>query len=226
MGAIMTFAKLVAVSAFAVSAAALASCGNAVTSLKPLFSTQDARGQAQPRPGVWGYSNSTMLPTCKVDTSQPFATWDRCAGGFVVRPGEVLGLGVPGGPLVVDYRFVLARGAPAVFQVLVVGDQDLAGRYYYTGMRPVKFDSQGRVIELKAWQAMCGPSPPEDPTGQGAKLTDQMIRGLTADERHENCVTTSAAPVRVSVKASDAWATKSGGGVNEMYVQWVRDGEQ
>jgi hypothetical protein len=219
----MTTIKLVAAVALT---ATLAGCGNAVTSTKALFSAQDARGQAQPRSGVWGYSSSTKLPTCKVDTSQPVATWDSCAGGFIVRPGEILSRDGPDKPLTLDYRFVLARGAPAVFQVLVVSDKDLAGRYYYTGMRPVKFDSQGRVIELKAWKAMCGPSPPEDPIGQGAKLTDQMIRGLTADEHKENCVATSAAPVRVSVKASDAWAIKSGGGVNEMYVQWVRDGEQ
>ena len=219
----MTFIKLMAAVALA---ATLAGCGNAVTSTKPLFSERDARGQAQPRPGVWGYSSSTKLPNCKVDTSQPFTTWDECAGGFVVRPGEILGKVAGGETLALDYRFVLARGAPAVFQVLVVVDKDLAGRYYYTGMRPVKFDKQGRVTELKAWQAMCGPSPPDDPTGHAAKLTDRMIRGLTADARKENCVATSAAPVRVSVKDSDAWAIKSGGGVNEMYVQWIRDGER
>jgi hypothetical protein len=222
----MTIAKLIAVTALVMSAAALTGCGNAVTSSKPLFAAQDARGQAQPRPGVWGYTSSTKLPTCKVDTSQPEATWDTCAGGFIVRPGEILGQSTPGQPLALDYRFVLAHGSPAVFQVLVVGDKDLAGRYYYTGMRPLKFDKQGQVIELKAWQAMCGPPPPDDPTGRGAKLTDRMIHGLTPDARKENCVATSAALVRVSVKDSDAWVTKSGGGVNEMYVQWIRDGER
>jgi hypothetical protein len=219
----MTIAKLVAMVALA---ATLAGCGNAVTSPKALFSARDARGEAQPRPGVWAYSNSTKLPTCKVDTSQPFGTWDTCAGGFVVRPGEILGPAGAGNPLALDYRFVLARGAPAVVQVLVVGDKDLAGRYYYAGLRPLKFDKQGRVIELKAWQAMCGPTPPDDTTDNASKLTDRMIRGLAPDDRKENCVATSAAPVRVSVKDSDAWVAKSGGAVNEMYVQWVRDGEQ
>jgi hypothetical protein len=32
--------------------------------------------------------------------------------------------------------------------------------------------------------------------------------------------------VRVSVKDSDTWVAKSSGGVNEIYVQWIRDGEQ
>jgi hypothetical protein len=207
-------------------AAVLAGCGNAVTSTKPLFSTRDARGQAQPRPGVWGYSGSTKPPTCKVDTSQPVATWDECAGGFIVRPGEILSQDGPDKPLTLDYRFVLARGAPAIFQALVVSDKDVAGQYYYTGMRPVRFDGQGQVIELKGWTAMCGPSPPDDPTGRYAKLTDRLIQGLTPDKRKENCVATSAAPVRISVKDSERWATNSGGSVNRMYVQWIRDGEQ
>jgi hypothetical protein len=219
----MTLAKLIVVAALA---GALAGCGNAVTSTKPLFSERDARGQAQLRPGVWGYSSSTKLPTCKVDTSQPLGTWDSCAGGFVVRPGEILGQSGPDKPLELDYRFVLARGAPAVFQALTVGDKDLAGRYYYTGLRPLKFDKQGRVIELKAWQAMCGPTPPDDTAGHASKLTDRMIHGLTPDARKENCIATSAAPVRVSVRDSEAWVAKNGGAVNEMYLQWVRDGEQ
>ena len=222
----MTIIRLMAMALLAASVGVLAGCGNEVTSPKPLFSTRDARGQAQPRPGVWAYSSSSKLPTCKVDMSQPLTTWDDCAGGFVVRPGEIFGKVAAGKPLALDYRFVLARGAPAVFQVLVVGDKDLAGQYYYTGMRPLKFDKQGRVIELKAWQAMCGPTPPDDPAQHPSKLTDRMIRGLTPDARKQNCVAASAAPVRVSVKDSDAWVAKSGGAVNEMYVQWVRDGEQ
>jgi|SRR5579862_279381 hypothetical protein len=222
----MTIAKVFVAMALAASATALAGCGNAVTSPKALFAAPDARGQAQPRPGVWGYSSSTKLPTCKVDTSQPVGTWDSCAGGFIVRPGEIYSQDGPDKPLKLDYRFVLARGAPAVLQALELGDKDFGGQYYFAGVRPLKFDAQGRVIELRAWQAMCGPPPPDDPTGNAHKLTDRMIPGLTADDRRDNCIAKSAAPVRLSAKDSDSWAAKSSGGVSEMYLQWVRDGER
>ncbi|HXQ14317.1 MAG TPA: hypothetical protein VN814_06820 [Caulobacteraceae bacterium] len=205
---------------------ALAGCGNAVTSTKPLFSDRDAHGQAPLRPGVWGYSPSTKLPTCKVDTAQPVGTWDSCAGGFVVRPGEILSRTGADGPLKLEYRYVLTRGTPAVLQALEIGDEKQAGRYYYVGVRPVKFDERGRTVEVKGWEAMCGPPPPDDPTGSGGKLTAQAIGGLTPDEDHRNCVAARQGPVRASVRQSAGWAAKSGGGVNQMYVQWVRDGER
>ena len=222
----MTISRLLAAAALAASAAALAGCGNAVTSTKALFAASDARGQPQPRPGVWGYSSSSKLPTCKVDTSQPVGTWDSCAGGFIVRPGEIYSQDGPDKPLKLEYRFVLARGAPAVFQALELGDKDLYGQYYYAGVRPLKVDAQGRVIELKAWQAMCGPPPPDDPTGSSHKLTDRMIAGLSPDSRQDNCIAASASSVRISARDSDGWTTRSGGGVSEFYFQWVRDGEK
>ena len=165
---------------------ALAGCGNAVTSTKALFSDRDARGQSALRPGVWGYSPSTKPPGCSVDTAQPLGTWDSCAGGFVVRPGEILSRTGADGPLKLEYRYVLARGSPAVFQALEVGDEKVVGRYYYVGVQPVKFDTKGQAIEVKGWEAMCGPLPPDDPTGQRAMLTVQMIAGLTPDEDRRN----------------------------------------
>ena len=220
----MKASRLLIAAALAAGVAALAGCSNAVTSTKPLFSARDARGQAQLRPGVWSYSSSTRLPTCKVDTSQPVETWDRCAGGFVIRPGEIFGAGGPGKPLELYYRFVLARGAPPVFQVLAIGDKYFEGTYYYAGVRPLKFDAQGRVIELKGWQAMCAPLARDDDSA--ATHTNRMVRGLAPDASHNNCIATSAAPVRVSAKVSDSWATQGGGRASEGYIQWVRDGER
>jgi hypothetical protein len=205
---------------------ALAGCGNAVTSTKPLFAERDARGQAQLRPGVWGYSPSTKLPTCKVDTAQPVGAWDECAGGFVVQPTEILSRAGADGPLKLEYRYVLARGTPAVLQALAIGDEKPPWRYYFVGVRPLKFDNRGRMVAVKGWEAMCGPPPSDDPTGSGGKLTAQAIGGLTPDEDHRNCVAASQGPVRASVRESAVWAVKSGGGADQMYVQWVRDGDR
>jgi hypothetical protein len=82
------------------------------------------------------------------------------------------------------------------------------------------------MVEVKGWEAMCGPPPPDDPTGQHARLTVQMIAGLTPDEDRSNCVAASPGPVRSSVKQSAVWAARSGVPANQMYVQWVRDGDR
>jgi hypothetical protein len=201
----------------------LAACGNAVTSHAPLFSAADAKGQAQLRSGVWGLSDSSKLPTCKVDTNQPVQTWDSCASGVVVHPGELLG-GKAGEPLEVQNRTVLARGAPAVLQVLDLGDHSGVPRYYYAGVQPLKLDAKGRVIELKVWEAMCGPPPPDDPGGQNQHLTDRMFPGLVADQTNYNCVARAKGPVRVSAARSIAVVRQNGGG--QLYFRWYRDGDK
>jgi hypothetical protein len=206
----------------------LAGCGNAVTSTKPLFTIKDARGQAQPRPGVWGYSNSTKLPTCKVDTSQPVGTWDDCAGGVVLRPGELYSVQGADHHLRLDDRFVLARGSPAVLQGIdLVSDfKPQPADYEFAGAQPTKFDSRGRVVELRLWQAMCGQPPTRGPNDVGYKLAVRLLPGLTADSNHVDCVAAAQGPVRASVKASWDWAVQSGGGTPVMYLQWFRDGDR
>ena len=206
----------------------MAGCGNAVTSPKALFTVRDARGQPQPRPGVWGYSSSTRPPTCKVDTSQPVGTWDDCAGGFVLRPGEVYSIQGPDHHLRLDERFVLARGSPAVLQGVDVSADLIAhpAGYEYAGAQPTKLDSRGRVVEVKLWQAMCGRPPPKNPNDVGYKLADRLLPGLTVDSDHLDCIAAAQAPVRASVKASWTWAVQSGGPAPVVYLQWFRDGER
>jgi hypothetical protein len=144
----------------------------------------------------------------------------------VVRPGELLG-GKPGEPVKVEDRTVLARGAPAVFQVIEVGESaPAAPRYEYVGVRPLKLDARGRVIELRAWEAMCGPPPPDDPDGSRGHLTAQLMAGLVADENQSNCLASARGPVRESVSKSESWSTQSGGAARQVYFQWFRDGEQ
>lgn len=202
---------------------ALAGCGDAVTSPKPLFTIKDAHGQAQLRSGVWGYSPSTKLPTCKVDTTQPVGTWDSCAGGMVIHPGGIYGRRKADAPLEQGYRSVLARGAPAILQL--IDPSQAPAEYDYFGLQPTKFDSHGNIVELKAWLALCGLPTPQNPQGVGLKLTDRLLPGLTADARKYNCIATAQGPVRASARQSGVWTAKSGGELPVLYLQWVRDGD-
>jgi hypothetical protein len=88
---------------------------NLVTSTTPLFSARDAQGQAQLRPGIW----MNVDASCTVDAAKPLADWPKCANAWVVRPGEVMAGRDPGAAPAtwVSYKFVLARGDPAVMQV-------------------------------------------------------------------------------------------------------------
>jgi len=87
------------------------------------------------------------MPTCKVDTSQPVGTWDDCAGGFVLRPGELYSIQGADKHLRLDNRFVLARGSPAVLQGIAL-PTDLEPKpadYEYAGAQPIKLDDRGRA---------------------------------------------------------------------------------
>jgi hypothetical protein len=168
------------------------------------------------------------MPTCKVDTSQPVGTWDDCAGGFVLRPGELYSIQGADKHLRLDNRFVLARGSPAVLQGIAL-PTDLEPKpadYEYAGAQPIKLDDRGRVVELKLWQAMCGRPPPRAPNDMGYKLTDRLLPGLTADRDHLDCIAATRGAVRASVKTSWTWVVQSGGGTPVMYLQWFRDGDR
>jgi hypothetical protein len=202
--------------------ALLAGC-NMVTSTTPLFSSADARGQAQPRPGVWMDEDNT----CVFDTTKPIGQWPDCADVWVVHPGAILAGRDRGTPTStwVSYKTVVAKGDPAILQIEVGADSPPKS-YIYAGLRPLKLDAQGRVIEYKAWTALCGPPPPADPTGQkGANATDQPIAGLVLDKGDNDCAASAKGPVLVSVKESQAWGGDTEGRGRD-HSRWVRDGDQ
>jgi hypothetical protein len=201
-------------------AAMLAGC-NVVTSAAPLFGPEDARGQAQLRPGVWIQEKQG----CAVDTAQPMDAWPSCADGWVVRPDEILAGRDPGAPRStwVHYPIVLARGEPAILQVAMAEDGG-PPTYFYGGLRPLKQDADGRVVEYRLWPALCGPPPPPDPTGQhGGVVTLQPIEGLVMDEKNQDCVASAQGPVRESARKSEAWNDQDSQGRN--LARWVRDSE-
>jgi hypothetical protein len=204
------------------SAALLAGC-NSVVSTTPLFSAQDAQGQPQPRPGVWSDENTG----CDFDHRKPVSEWPGCATGWVVRPGAAMSFDDTGPPKPGQtlYAFVLAKGDPAVAQITLDDGSGPPPQYAYAGVRPLKLDAQGRMIEYRAWPAMCGPPPPPDPTGErDATTTLQPIAGLVLDPSTHNCVATAQGPVRESVRLSEAWSVADPQGRDR--ARWVRDGER
>ncbi|HEX4196698.1 MAG TPA: hypothetical protein VHZ26_04585 [Caulobacteraceae bacterium] len=202
--------------------ALLAGC-NMVTSTSPLFSSADVRGQPQPRPGVWMDEDNT----CIFDTAKPIGQWPGCADAWVVHPGAILAGRDPGTPISAwtSYKTTLAKGDPAVLQIEVGADNPPKG-YIYVGLRTLKSDSHGRVIEYKAWPALCGPPAPPDPTGQQPPaVTQQPIAGLVIDKDHHDCTASAKGPVLAAVKASEAWGGDADGRGRD-HARWVRDGDQ
>ena len=206
----------------------LAGC-NIVTSRTPLFFAKDAQGQAQLRPGVW----MDEKPDCRFDTTLPVDKWPDCADTWVVRPGEVLAAHDAAKPAGSDgwthYKIILAHGDPPVLQVAVGEEAGVALGYVYAGLKPLKLDDQGRVVEYKSWIAMCGPPPPADATGAHSAIATQApIEGMEMDAKHENCTASAPEPVRQSVRLSEAWNDKDASKTDEgrNLAHWVRDGEK
>jgi hypothetical protein len=205
-----------------VAAWLLAGC-NSVVSTTPLFSAQDAQGQPQLRPGVWSDENAP----CDFDRRKPVSEWPGCATGWVVRPGVAMSFEDAGPPKPgqTRYAFVLAKGDPAVAQITLDDGSGPPPTYAYAGLRALKLDAQGRVIEYRGWLALCGPPPPPDPTGEhSGATTRQPIDGLALDPSTHNCVASAQGPVRESVRRSEAWSAPDPQGRDR--ARWVRDGER
>ena len=200
----------------------LASC-NSVVSTAPLFSAADARGQPQLRAGVWSDENTP----CDFDHRKPVGEWPGCATGWVVRAGVAMRFEDTGPPKPGQTRnpFILAKGDPAVVQVTMDDGSGPRPTYAYMGLRPLKLDAQGRVIEYKMWLALCGPPPPPDPTGEhDSTTTRQPIDGLVMDTSKHDCVASAQGPVRESVRRSEAWSGEDNQGRDR--ARWIRDGER
>jgi hypothetical protein len=166
-------------------------------------------------------------PTCSVDTAKPMTDWPDCADAWVVHPGEILAGRDRGTPPSswTHYKTLITRGDPAVLQVEMGADGTDPGGFVYAGVRVLKSDANGRVVEYRLWPALCGPPPAPDPTGEkSAVLSDRPIAGLVADKDKQDCIASAQGPVLASVKQSEAWADKDSRGRDT--ARWVRDGDR
>jgi hypothetical protein len=222
---------------------ALLSACNVVLTKTPLFTQADAVGAPQLRPGVWLFFQQ---PDCKVDESKPFTEWPDCAGGGLVSAGSVKGhkAGTPPDQLE-DTPVVLAAGDPRIFQAQV--DVDLSAQasasvsgegttassstssssasakpYGYAGVRPTKFDAQGRIVAFALWPVQCGPPPPKDKDGNDtAAATLKPLPGIEMKPGDAVCTTNSVPALRGAAKASEAWAPGP-----TASSHWVRDADR
>lgn len=190
----------------------------AVGSRTPLFSSADAGEAAQPRPGLWASPD----PDCNFDPTTPVDGWPSCANGTVVRAHV---MGPPHDPAsLMDY--VVAGGEPRVLQMpWPRSDKKGAPKYAYIGLKPTKFDGQGRFTEAKVWIALCGEQtpPPRDLEAQQKKTAPpddfKPLDGLDWHKGDDFCIADSKEAVRAAAKASEGWTS------DPSSIQWIRDTE-
>jgi len=214
---------------------------NVVMTDKPLFTVADAAGAPPLRPGVWSFFHEAG---CQVDESRPFAEWPSCSGGGIVRAGEIAGhkAGAPPGELERE-PLIIAGGDPRIIQVQVKIDVTAGAEatasgggeasatatatspkeqpYGYAGLKPTKFDAQGRLTAFRFWPVLCGPPPPKNAKGEDTALgTLHPLAGLEMKPGDAVCTTHSADALRNAARASQAWDDQ------RQESHWVRDGEQ
>jgi hypothetical protein len=195
---------------------------NMVTSKRPLFNVADQAGAPMLRMGLWIRPD----PACVFDPATPTLSWPECASLVVVHPhwfsGALMGN---------DYRsirehphigapYILAGAYPSVLQVRM-SDPGKPSAYVFQGLRPSRFDVQGRVIEAKLWLVQCGPPEPPRP-GQSDHLyreTKSPLAGLTMDGT--DCIANDPQTVLAATRASEGWPQNDGAAAP--IIRWVRD---
>jgi hypothetical protein len=202
----------------------LSACNVLVTD-KPLFSAADEAGAPALKPGVWLLFEG---PGCKLDPRTPIDEWPDCAGGGMVRGGEVIDHDEKAPKGVWEHSpFIFAAGDPRIAQLQVKGQittnagSQTTLSYGYAGARPTKLDDQGRIVALSYWFVICGPPPPKDKNGNDSALgTLKPFPGLTMKPHDATCTTDSQAVVRSAAIASEAF--KDG----PAEARWLRDGSR
>lgn len=204
---------------------------NMVVTKQPLFSTADAAGAAQLRPGVW---RETPQSPCDFDETKPLADWPGCANGFIMRDGEAGGYNIDanGKKTWTSSELIFAGGEPRVIQVLMkdlgvkgLGELPFGPMYLYVAAHPTSLDEQGRIVAFTVWPILCGPPPPPDAKGRDGNAmrtgTLKPLPGLTMDKDNNNCTTSSQAVVRAAAKASADWQGSSPATED----RWIRDSD-
>jgi hypothetical protein len=221
----------------ALAALSLLGACNVVLTQGPLFKAADEAGAPAMRPGVWLIGQEGG---CRFDERAPIDAWPDCAGGAVVKAGEMTGPDKKGKGAWEREPFVLAAGDPRIIQMRVqetlsvdasaqasgggeasasASGGGAAQSYGYAGARPVSFDAQGQITSLVYWPVMCGPPPPRNAKGEEvAGGTQKPLPGMDMKPGDPVCTTTSTAALRGAAKASKAWTEKP------MQAHWVRDG--
>src|SRR5579864_9452310 len=89
---------------------------NVVITKTPLFSAADEAGAPRLKPGVW---LAIKQGDCQFDEKKPIDTWPECAGGAVVKVGELVGYNKKdGGAGAWEHDpFILAAGDPRIGQL-------------------------------------------------------------------------------------------------------------
>lgn len=218
---------------------ALGGC-NVVLTKEPLFQGADAAGAPTLRPGVWAFFKE---PGCQLDESRPFDEWPNCSGGGLVGADDIAGpkSNAPKGTLERS-PYVLAAGDPRIAQVQVTIDTSVGASaeasggaevtthssaaqskpWGYAGVKPTKFDAQGRIVAFVSWPVLCGPPPPKNAKGEDVALgTLHPFKGMEMKPGDAVCTTRSVIALRAAAKASEAYADKP---AHEL--RWVRDGER
>ena len=110
---------------------------------------------------------------------------------------------------------MLAAGDPPVLQLkLELKDGGKAALWFYAGVKVLKADRRGRIVEMTAWPAQCGPPPPK---GSAKPFTKAPLAGLAMD-KDGNCTPKDAAAVFSAAKASEAWQDEP-----SSPARWLRD---
>lgn len=189
----------------------------AVGSRQPVFTSADAGTAPQPRPGLWASPD----PDCVFDPSAPVDGWPACANGTVVRAHV---LGPPGDPGHL-MSYLLVDGDPRILQMPWPNSRKKnAPAYSYVGLKPTKFDDQGRFTEAQVFIVLCGEQAPPPKQLDSAEKSPppenfKPLDGLDWRKGDDFCIADNKEAVRAAAKASEGWSS------DPSSVQWVRDAE-
>ena len=150
----------------AVAAMALSGC-NMVMTEKPMFAVAAGVGAPPLHPGVWRSEKAG----CDFDESQPQNKWPLCSNAQASVGDPPFWQEVVGDPLILQTPIALP-GAKASDTM-----------YFYVAVRPLKLDTDGRVVAMKSWPVRCGPPPPPEKTERSATaLPEQKPDSMTDAE--------------------------------------------
>jgi hypothetical protein len=217
----------------------LLSACNVVVTQTPLFTADDEAAAPRLKPGVW---LAMKQGDCRFDESKPIDTWPECAGGAVVKVGELVGYNKKeGGGAWEHDPFILAAGDPRIGQIRmtetlgVSADAEASGgatatasatgggmsySYGYVGVRVVSADPQGLITAVSYWPVMCGPPPPKNKKGEDVAMgTLKPLPGMVMKPGDGVCSTTSKAVIHSAARASIPWGPA-------MEAHWIRDGDR